>query len=231
MKIAIVGAGHNALVCACYLAKAGHEVSVFERASHVGGAVHTEELWPGYRIDTCSVMHILIHKTPIIQELQLHTFGLEYIQIDPVALAPFPDGSSITFWRDLDRTCQSLARISERDADAYREFVQKWDRFNQPVFELFTHAPSPGAVVGKIARRTIPSILDFGFWILDYLKRNPTRNPKPKIRVPSGRLKSDMGGLQLLSRVLGSYGKMLDETFVSPQVKAAIGWLAAQSGP
>jgi hypothetical protein len=52
--IAIIGAGHNALVCACYLAKAGHDVTVFER--RVGGAVNTEELWPGYQVDTCSVM-------------------------------------------------------------------------------------------------------------------------------------------------------------------------------
>lgn len=53
--IAIVGAGHNALVCACYLAKAGYEVTVYERRSRVGGAVNTEEMWGGYQVDTCSV--------------------------------------------------------------------------------------------------------------------------------------------------------------------------------
>ena len=51
-QIAIIGAGHNALVCACYLAKAGHDVTVYERRSRVGGAVNTEELWPGYQVDT-----------------------------------------------------------------------------------------------------------------------------------------------------------------------------------
>lgn len=51
-RIAIIGAGHNALVCACYLAKAGHDVAVFERRSRVGGAVNTEEMWPGYQVDT-----------------------------------------------------------------------------------------------------------------------------------------------------------------------------------
>jgi len=50
-QIAIIGAGHNALVCACYLAKAGHDVTVYERRSRVGGAVNTEELWPGYQVD------------------------------------------------------------------------------------------------------------------------------------------------------------------------------------
>src|SRR5205823_7742480 len=81
-RIAIVGAGHNALVCACYLARAGHDVTVFERRSRVGGAVNTEELWPGYLVDTCSVVHVLVHKTPIVQELGLHRFGLEYLPMD-----------------------------------------------------------------------------------------------------------------------------------------------------
>src|SRR5437764_13923390 len=103
-RIGIVGAGHNALVCACYLAKAGDDVTVFERRSRVGGAVNTEELWPGYLVDTCSVMHILIHETPIVEELGLSRFGLEYIQIDPWGFAPFPEwsetnSSHILFYR------------------------------------------------------------------------------------------------------------------------------------
>jgi len=161
-RIAIVGAGHNAMVCACYLAKSGHDVIVYERRSRVGGAVNTEEMWweacddhkgsggnskpdmtctkcvsHKYLVDTCSVMHILIHKTPVIQELELHKYGLEYMQMEPWGFAPFPDGSHITFKRDLDETCQSIARISEKDAEAYRDFVQKWHTFNAPVFEIF----------------------------------------------------------------------------------------------
>src|SRR6476659_9708617 len=126
-RIAVVGAGHNALVCACYLAQAGHDVTVYERRSRVGGAVNTEEMWweacddhkgsggnskpdmtcekcvsHKYLVDTCSVMHILIHKTPVIQELELHKFGLEYMQMEPWGFAPFPDGSYIIFKRDLD---------------------------------------------------------------------------------------------------------------------------------
>ncbi len=207
-RVVVVGAGHNALVCACYLARAGHDVSVLERRSRVGGAVNTEELWPGYHIDTCSVMHILIHKTPVIQELELRKYGLEYMQMDPWGFAPFPDGTYITFWRDLDRTCQSIARISERDAEAYRQFVEKWHDFNRAVFEIFAQAPAPGAAIGKIARQTAIGQIRSG-----------------------GKADPSMSGLPLLSRVLGSYGRMLDETFVSPQVKAAVAWIAAQSGP
>ena len=232
-RIAVIGAGHNALVCACYLAKAGQDVTMYERRSRVGGAVNTEEMWwepcddhkgnggntspdmtcekcvsHKYLVDTCSVMHILIHKTPVIRELELHRFGLEYMQMDPWGFAPFPDAPHITFWRDLDRTCQSIARISERDAEAYRAFVRKWHNFNQAVFELFAEAPAPGAAIGKIARRTA----------IEQIKARGQGDPT-------------MTGLPLLGKVLGSYGRMLDETFVSPQVKAAVAWMAAQSGP
>ncbi|MEO8289060.1 MAG: NAD(P)/FAD-dependent oxidoreductase [Chloroflexota bacterium] len=238
-KIVIVGAGHNALVCACYLAKAGHDVTVYERRSRVGGAVNTEPMWgdPGsngasrstdseiggsltsrsasengvnheYLVDTCSVMHILIHKTPVIQELELSRFGLEYMQMDPWGFAPFPDDSSIVFHRDLDRTCQSIAAISERDAEAYRDFVKKWDHFNRGIFELFAEAPTPGATMGKIVGRTAMEQIRAG-----------------------GKSDPSMGGLELLRKVLGNYGRMLDETFTSPQVKAAMAWMAAQSGP
>jgi phytoene dehydrogenase-like protein len=131
--------------------------------------------------------------------------------MDPWGFAPFPGGSSLTFWRDLDRTCQSIAGISEHDADAYRDFVQKWDRFNKPIFELFSESPAPGSAVGKIARRTAIDQIRAGF-------SGTGGDPS-------------MGGLPLLGKVLGSYGKMLDETFISPEVKAAMGWMAAQSGP
>jgi phytoene dehydrogenase-like protein len=210
-RIAVVGAGHNALVCACYLAKAGHDVTVYERRSRVGGAVNTEEMWGGYQVDTCSVMHILIHKTPIIEELGLRDFGLEYMQMDPWGFAPFPDGTHILFYRDLERTCQSIARLSERDAEAYRAFVTKWDGFNQQVFEAFSRSPMPGALVGGIALRTA----------------------KEQIRAHRSGEQPDpsMSGLPLLRSVIGNYGRMLDETFTDERVKAAIAWMAAQSGP
>jgi phytoene dehydrogenase-like protein len=205
-RIAIVGAGHNALVCAAYLAREGHDVAVFERRSRVGGAVNTEEMWDGYRVDTCSVMHILIHKTPVLRELDLAPFGLEYMDMDPWGFAPFPDGSHIVFYRDLDRTCRSIAAISERDAEAYRAFVLKWHKFNQGVFDLFAQSPAPGAAVGTIARRMAAQQM-------------------------RGGVDPSMTGPHLLRQVLGSYRKMLDETFTSPQVRAAVAWMAAQSGP
>ncbi len=90
--VVIVGAGHNGLTCACYLAKAGRKVLVLERRHIVGGAVCTQDdLIPGYRLDVGSSAHIMIHLTPVLRELELETrFGLEYIEMDPWALLPDP---------------------------------------------------------------------------------------------------------------------------------------------
>ncbi|HMQ54208.1 MAG TPA: NAD(P)/FAD-dependent oxidoreductase, partial [Anaerolineae bacterium] len=103
--IIVIGAGHNALVCAGYLAQAGHKVLVLERRHIAGGAVVTEEIVPGFRFDLGGSAHILIHHTPIIQDLKLTDYGLEYIDLDPLFFAPFPDGSHIFIWKDVDRTC------------------------------------------------------------------------------------------------------------------------------
>ncbi|MDQ3856301.1 MAG: FAD-dependent oxidoreductase, partial [Chloroflexota bacterium] len=108
--VVVIGAGHNGLVCANYLAREGLRVLVLERRDIVGGAAATEEPFPGFRIDSGSAIHVLIHATPILEELQLHKYGLEYVDLDPFAYAPFPDGSSLRFYRDVDRTCEEIAR-------------------------------------------------------------------------------------------------------------------------
>ena len=95
----MVGAGHNGLVCACYLAKAGYKVLVLERRAVVGGAVCTEEVWPGYKIDLGSSVHLMIHRTPIVAELELEKYGLEYLEMDPWAALPLPNGKALCFHR------------------------------------------------------------------------------------------------------------------------------------
>ncbi len=140
----IVGAGHNGLTTACYLAKAGLNVAVFERRDMVGGAVATEEMFGGYRMDVGGSAHIMIHMTPVVRELELEKFGLDYIEMDPFAWHPTPDGRWLAYYRDVDRTCESIARISERDADSYREFVKFWGAINEGVFESFLKPPTPG---------------------------------------------------------------------------------------
>jgi len=140
--VLFIGAGHNALVCAAYLAKAGYKVGVLERRSIVGGAVVTEEHVPGFKFDLGGSTHILIHHTPIVQDLELARYGLVYIDLDPLFFAPFPDGQSITIWRDVDKTCESIAQVSAADAEAYQRFVVKWRKMAQGMVEAFLHPPT-----------------------------------------------------------------------------------------
>jgi phytoene dehydrogenase-like protein len=129
--IVVAGAGHNSLIAAAYLAKAGYECVVLDARPIPGGGAATEELLgPGYRIDSCSTGHTLIRVNPVLadDELGLHAeYGLEYLEPDPVAHVAFPDGEQLTMWLDLDRTCDEIARFSARDADAYRRMIEEYD--------------------------------------------------------------------------------------------------------
>jgi phytoene dehydrogenase-like protein len=128
VDIVVAGAGHNSLVTAAYLARAGFEVLVVEARPVVGGNTATEELTlPGFLHDSCSTAHNLIQASPAIRELGLEDYGLEYLHPDPVVHIPFPDGTWLTQWRDLDRTCDEFAKFSRRDAEAYRRLIEDYD--------------------------------------------------------------------------------------------------------
>ncbi|HEY1274184.1 MAG TPA: NAD(P)/FAD-dependent oxidoreductase [Thermoleophilaceae bacterium] len=129
--VVVAGAGHNSLITAAYLAKAGYECLVLDARSIPGGGAATEELlMPGYLIDSCSTGHTLIQVNPLLtnDELGLKAdYGLEYVDPDPVGHVAFPDGEHLTMWLDLDRTCEEIARFSARDADAYRRLIAEYD--------------------------------------------------------------------------------------------------------
>ena len=210
--VIMIGAGHNGLTCAAYLAKAGYKVLVLERRHIVGGAVVTEtDLVEGFRLDTCSSYHVVINGTPIVQELELEKFGLEYITVDPWGYAPFPNGNSITFYRDVDRTAETIARFSPHDAEAYQVFMRRWMRFNETMMAVFCAPPSLTAVTKAVIGREMRD----GHW--------------PAL------LKSAIGGpgpmTEMLRTIFSPYGQVIEETFESPEVRAALGWLGAQSGP
>lgn len=198
--VIVVGGGHNGLACAGYLARAGKRVLVLERRPIVGGAVCTEEVIPGYKIDVGSSAHIMIHLTPIVRDLQLEQHGLEYIDMDPYAYYPLPDGSgAIAFYRDVERTCESIARVCPHDAEAYRKFMQFWQPLNEAVFDVFLNPPSPARLFGSVAA-SLPRL-------------------------------SGMPTLEVARRLFTSYGQLISETFESEAMRAAMTWLAAQSGP
>ena len=139
----VVGAGHNALISAAYAAQAGYRVGVFERRDIVGGAVSTVEHVPGYQFDLGGSAHILIRLTPIIDELSLYDYGLEYIELDPLFFAPYEDGSSVFIHRSVDATCQGLEEQFPGEGDRYKSFVDTWAPFSQTVRDVFLSTPSP----------------------------------------------------------------------------------------
>jgi len=129
--VVVAGAGHNSLVAAAYLAKAGLSCLVLEARARVGGDTSSEELTlPGFWHDSCSTAHNLIQASPILRddELGLAEHGLEYLHPDPVVHLPFPDGASLTMWRDEERTCAEFAKFSVRDAEAYRRMMGDYRR-------------------------------------------------------------------------------------------------------
>ncbi|MBD3783175.1 MAG: NAD(P)/FAD-dependent oxidoreductase [Micrococcales bacterium] len=129
-EVVVVGAGHNSLVAAAYLARAGLEVLVLEAGPTVGGNTRTEELTlPGFAHDSCSSAHVLIQNNPLVRDDELGLVaeqGLRYLRTDPAVVMPLPDGDVLTMRPDLDATCDELARFSEGDARAFRTMVDTW---------------------------------------------------------------------------------------------------------
>src|SRR3954471_2003168 len=118
----VVGAGHNGLVAAGYLARAGLSVDVFERRDIVGGACVTEELWPGVRASPAAYTLSLL-RAEIVRELDLARHGLQVEVHEPYLFAPSPDGRAVVTWSDAARTHEQLRRDwSEAVADAYRSW-------------------------------------------------------------------------------------------------------------
>jgi phytoene dehydrogenase-like protein len=128
--VVVAGGGHNSLITAAYLAKAGFECLVLDARPTAGGGASTEELTlPGFRFDSCSTGHTLIQPNPLLRDDELgliSEYGLEYVGPDPIAHVVFPDGESFTHWLDLDRTLEEIERFSARDAETYRRGLEEF---------------------------------------------------------------------------------------------------------
>jgi phytoene dehydrogenase-like protein len=118
---AVIGAGHNGLVTANYLAKAGLSVLVLERRDVLGGAAVTEETFPGCRVDTGAHGIGGLHPA-LVSQLNLKRHGLELLRADPAVFAPALDGPHLLLWRDQAKTARAIAEISKADAEAWGAF-------------------------------------------------------------------------------------------------------------
>lgn len=126
--VVVLGGGHNGLLAGCYLQKAGLKVCVLEHQAWVGGGAVTHELTaPGFKHDVCSIGHMLVQPNPLIanDELKLLSkYGLKYIYPDTATTVLFPDDTYVAFYRDIDRTCEGISKISQKDADSFRKFCK-----------------------------------------------------------------------------------------------------------
>ncbi len=148
--VIVIGAGHNALISAAYLAQAGRRVAVFERRSMVGGAVGTTETIPGYRFDVGGSAHILIRTTPIVEELRLARYGLEYIDLDPMFSGVRSAEEPVHFYRDAEQTAHEFESRFPSQGEAYLRFHERWLPFAELVRELFLSVPGPLSLGRKL---------------------------------------------------------------------------------
>jgi phytoene dehydrogenase-like protein len=136
--VIIIGAGHNGLVTAGYLAKAGRRVLVLEKRDTVGGAAVTEEIFPGFKVSP--VVDGSYLSDTVRRDLELGT-RIETASSDAVACCPQPDGSQLTLWRDAERSAQEIARFSKADAEAYPGFVDLMGKIAAVVRALMEMTP------------------------------------------------------------------------------------------
>jgi phytoene dehydrogenase-like protein len=119
--VVVIGGGHNGLVSACYLARAGLKVCVLERRDVVGGSCVSEELWPGYKVSTTSYVTTLFEPA-IVRDFDLERHGYRVFKQEPAFFQPFPDGRSLLLWGDEGRDQAEYRKFSTRDADRLPEF-------------------------------------------------------------------------------------------------------------
>lgn len=207
--VIIIGAGHNGLTCASYLLKAGYSVLILEKRSIPGGAATTEESMPetapGFHFNRCAIDHEFIHLGPVVEELELTKYGLEYLYCDPVTFCPHPDGKYFLAHRSVAKTCEEIARFSPRDAEKYAEYMAYWQKVIQAIKPIFNAPPkSIGSILSNYGLRNIQDLLSLVGGVdkaLD-LVRTMLNSPKDSlnewfdsefIKAPLARLASELG--------------------------------------
>lgn len=205
----IIGGGHNGLVTAAYLARAGRKVVVLERRELVGGCAVTEEIWPGYRVSTASYLTSLLQEK-VIRDLELERFGYKVDAKDPAFFSPFPDGRYMFMWQDANKTLQEIAKFSKKDAERYPAYEEHLEKLAAVVESLLLVTPPEFPPQG---------LGDYAEWL--------------KL---SGRMRG-LGRKELVGLVkifTQSAADMLDDWFESEELKVTLatdGVIGANGGP
>lgn len=194
----IIGGGHNGLVTAVTLAKAGHKVLVLEQRDVLGGAAATEAVFPGCQVNTGAVDASLF-ADDIVRDLFLKMAGLEFIESPAAVFAPQPDGRALTFWVDEPKTIADIARFNPRDAQKYPAFVQQVNGMTAVLRAMMLTPPPDLGALGAS---------DLAAWGKVGLKTKRLGN------------KEMMAFMRLLPMAVSEY---LDEWFESDAVQGAIG--------
>lgn len=218
--IVALGAGHNGLVAAAYMAKAGKKVMVLERKPHAGGGVSTRELTlPGYHHDEHSNVHIMIQGNPMLREDELgllSKFGLEYHYPEIPHATIFEDGRTILTYKDLDKTCEGIAKFSQKDAESYRKFVHASQKalpmfmaglyqppFPMGAFMAMMDQSEEGRFLMDVMSRSAMDVVD-KYFDSDLLKIHIVRLVTENLQMPD-ELGTGMGAF-LMPGIIHTYG-------------------------
>lgn len=169
--VIIIGGGPNGLTAGAYLAKAGAKVLVSERRYEIGGGLATEEeiTIPGFYHNTHSIYHMMADYAPPIPDLDLASYQVEYIWPSLQFAMPFKDGRCLCLYQDVEKTCQSFAKFSEKDANTYRDFKKKLDTYMEDFLGPATYAPAIPALEQIVKLQTS----ELGNEIMRYSEMSP----------------------------------------------------------
>ena len=207
--VIIIGAGHNGLVTAAYLARAGLKTLVLESRPVVGGACVTEEIFPGFKFSTTSYLSSLLQQK-VVKDLELEKFGYVVYPKNPAFFSPFPDGRYLIMWSEMKKTCEEIRKFSARDAETYPRYEEFLDRLARFVEPLLLETPP------DVARR------GFDDW------KKLAGLGRRLLKMPGDEL---VGHLRILSQSVKDF---LDPWFESEQLKVAIatdGVIGTNGGP
>src|SRR3970282_655872 len=138
----VIGAGHNSLACAGYLAKAGAKVLVLERSARVGGSCQSAEATlPGFKHNICSMVHTHIPLSPVYRDLELERHGVKYVYPDHLRGTIFPDHRCLVMYRDTAQMAAEIARFSARDASTFTQLVEDYGEFIDSTYLPLMYSP------------------------------------------------------------------------------------------